>query len=82
VRAVSGANAVVVEKYSYDGFGGPTIYDSNDSQTSIGNPYMFTGRRCEHGIYQSKEHSYWDEAWQLLDWAMDLLKQKRAEKKK
>ena len=45
-----------VETYEYDAFGDVSIYDPNDTlltQSAIGNPYMFTGRRfdSESGLY-------------------------------
>jgi RHS repeat-associated protein len=41
VAALSDVNNVVVERYSYDVFGEPNI------TSSVGNPYMFTGRRLD-----------------------------------
>jgi len=51
VAALSDVNNVTVERYSYDVFGAPTIYDVNSSeisQSAIGNPYMFTARRADN----------------------------------
>jgi len=51
VAALSDVNNVIVESYSYDVFGAPTIYDCNSSPISlsaIGNPYMFTARRADN----------------------------------
>ncbi|RLC79144.1 MAG: hypothetical protein DRJ03_24020 [Chloroflexi bacterium] len=50
VAAISNANGNLVEKYVYDVFGSFTIYDANDTQlteSSVGNPYYFTGRRYD-----------------------------------
>jgi RHS repeat-associated protein len=50
VAALSDAGANMVESYSYDVFGAPTIYDENQteiSQSAVGNPYMFTARRAD-----------------------------------
>jgi len=50
VAALSDANGTVVEKYEYDVFGGTTIKDANEtvvSESQIGNPYGFTGRRLD-----------------------------------
>jgi len=46
------------------------------------NPLFVIGQLYEHGIYQLKKYSYGDEAGQLLDLALDLLKEKYAEKDK
>jgi len=48
VVALSDVNKVIVEQYSYDVFGEP------DATSSIGNPYMFTGRR-----YDSETANYY-----------------------
>ncbi len=45
VVALSDANSDIVEQYSYDVFGEPTIYDANNqilSTSDYNNPYMFT----------------------------------------
>ncbi len=50
VAALSDANGTVVEKYEYDVFGGTTIKDASDNvltESAIGNPYGFTGRRLD-----------------------------------
>jgi len=52
-----------VEKYSYDVLGEPTIRDVNDqilTTSDCGNPYMFTGRRCdpESGLYYYRARYY------------------------
>ena len=54
VVALSNAAGNVVESYSYDVFGRP------DTTSSIGNPYMFTGRRLdtETGLYYYRFRYY------------------------
>jgi len=50
VAALTDANAAVIEKYEYDVFGGTTIKDASDNvltESAIGNPYGFTGRRLD-----------------------------------
>ena len=50
VIALSDANTDIVERYSYDVFGKPTIRDANDqilTTSDYSNPYMFTGRRYD-----------------------------------
>ena len=50
VVALSNANSEVVETYSYDVFGQPTIRNANDNiiaDSNFGNPYMFTSRRID-----------------------------------
>jgi len=50
VAALSDTSANVVETYSYDVFGGTTIKDASDNvltESAIGNPYGFTGRRLD-----------------------------------
>jgi RHS repeat-associated protein len=63
VAALSDVNNVVVESYSYDVFGAPTIYDANEteiSKSTIGNPYMFTARRAddETALYYYRARYY------------------------
>jgi len=63
VAALSDVNNVIVERYSYDVFGAPTIYDVNSSeisQSAIGNPYMFTARRAddETALYYYRARYY------------------------
>jgi len=46
VRALSDADGVVIETYSYDVFE-PTILDTNDEiqdKSQVGNPYLFSDR--------------------------------------
>jgi len=54
VAALSDVNSVIVERYSYDVFGEP------NTTSSIGNPYMFTGRRfdSETSIYYYRTRYY------------------------
>jgi RHS repeat-associated protein len=63
VAALSDVNNVIVESYSYDVFGAPTIYDANEteiSKSAIGNPYMFTARRAddETALYYYRARYY------------------------
>ena len=51
VAALSNVNGEIVERYSYDVFGEPTIRDANNaviSESAVGNSYMFTGRRWDN----------------------------------
>jgi RHS repeat-associated protein len=54
----------VVELYEYDVFGKPTIWDMSTldivGQSTLGNPYMFTGRRLdgETGLYYYRFRYY------------------------
>ncbi len=54
VVALSDVNNMVVERYSYDVFGEPNV------SSSIGNPYLFTGRRYdpEAGLYYYRARYY------------------------
>ena len=63
VIALSDENGDLVESYSYNVFGSPTIYDGDGEEISvsaIGNPYMFTGRRYEQetGLYYYRLRDY------------------------
>jgi RHS repeat-associated protein len=73
VIALSNINGDIVEAYSYDVFGTPTIYtaagadglwrttdDTTASVSAIGNPYLFTGRRFddETGLYYYRARMY------------------------
>jgi hypothetical protein len=47
VVALSDMNSVLVERYTYDIFGRPTIRDANGleiAESAFSNPYLFTGR--------------------------------------
>lgn len=63
VVALSDSSGSIVERYSYDVFGKPTITDSDDNEisaSSVGNPYMFTGRRYddETSLYYYRARYY------------------------
>ena len=64
VVALSDVNGTIVESYEYDVFGEPTIYDyaahQEVEESSVGNPYMFTGRRfdSETGLYYYRARYY------------------------
>ncbi len=63
VIALSDDTGNIVEKYSYDVFGKPTIYDANNSGvsvSSVANPFMFTGREydAETGNYYYRARYY------------------------
>ena len=49
--ALADQNGIVVERYEYDAYGKPTIYNADFTQTysdsQYGNSYMFTGRRLD-----------------------------------
>ena len=48
VTELSDQSGALVERYEYDVYGAPTIFDSNDTKltaSSIETPYLFTGRR-------------------------------------
>jgi len=53
----------VVEKYTYDAFGKPTVFDAYGnvlSQSAVGNRFMYTGREWipELGIYDYRHRMY------------------------
>jgi RHS repeat-associated protein len=63
VTALSDSNGDIVEKYSYDVFGTPTIRDTQNailSTSAYGNPYFFTGRAydAETGLYYYRARYY------------------------
>jgi RHS repeat-associated protein len=63
VVALSDENAMIIERYTYDVFGEPTILAPNGEPRTIssyGNPYMFTGRRFddETGLYYYRFRYY------------------------
>jgi len=73
VIALSNIDGEIVEAYSYDVYGTPTIYtspgadgiwrtadDATDDESAIGNPFMFTGRRydAESGLYYYRARMY------------------------
>ncbi len=52
VAAITDATGTVVERYAYSAYGGPLFLDANANllnpqATTIGNPYLFTGRRLD-----------------------------------
>ncbi len=57
VVSVTNSTGAVVERYDYDAFGKPTVYDGSFTMLSggsaIGNPYLYTGREYdkETGLY-------------------------------
>ncbi len=55
VTEVTNSAGTVVENYTYDAYGNPSVTSS-----TIGNPYMFTGRRWdeETGIYYYRARQY------------------------
>jgi RHS repeat-associated protein len=57
VIALSDVNSVIVERYSYDVFGGP------NTTGTIGNPYLFTGRRYDNETdlyyYRARYYDYY-----------------------
>lgn len=63
VTELADSAGAVVEKYEYDAYGKPSIFDgSNNSlpESAIGNVYMFTGRRFdkESGLYYYRARYY------------------------
>jgi RHS repeat-associated protein len=63
VVALTNSSGNVVEQYSYDVFGKPTIRDENNSVisvSSVANPYMFTARRydSETELYHYRARYY------------------------
>jgi RHS repeat-associated protein len=63
IVALSDMNNVLVERYTYDVFGQPTIRDVNGTEiasSAVGNPYAFTGRRYdpEAGLYYYRTRYY------------------------
>ncbi|MEE8208765.1 MAG: RHS repeat-associated core domain-containing protein, partial [Nitrosomonadaceae bacterium] len=71
VVALSNANATIVEKYEYKVFGAVTMYDINDvevSESSVNNPYFFTGRRLdeESDLYYYRARYYSPEIGRFL----------------
>ncbi|MCB9748004.1 MAG: hypothetical protein H6755_06320 [Candidatus Omnitrophica bacterium] len=63
VSEMTDNTGAVVESYTYDAFGNPSIFDASHQQlatSNINNPYMFTGRRWdeETGIYYYRARQY------------------------
>lgn len=50
IKDITNSSGAIVEKYKYDVYGQPFIFDGSDtplSESAIGNSYMFTGRRFD-----------------------------------
>ncbi|MFH1146225.1 MAG: RHS repeat-associated core domain-containing protein [Pseudomonadota bacterium] len=63
VVALTDSTGGIVEQYKYDVYGQPAIYDGAGNaiaESSLGNPYMFTGREFdkETGIYYYRARYY------------------------
>ncbi len=63
VTELSDQSGALVERYEYDVYGAPTIFDSNNTPltaSAIENPYLFTGRRYdpESGNYYYRARIY------------------------
>ena len=63
VSDITDANGTTVESYQYDVYGRATILDAYGHQiveSSVGNPYMFTGRRydADSGLYYYRARYY------------------------
>jgi len=63
VSALSDEDGNIIEKYRYDVFGAPRIYDADDVKidaSGVSNPYMFTARRFdeETGLYYYRSRYY------------------------
>ncbi|NRF68874.1 RHS repeat protein [Aquincola sp. S2] len=70
VAAVTDAAAAVIERYAYDAYGLPAVYDGNGNaiaanpwgtpHSTIGNPWLFTGRQFdeESGLYHYRARTH------------------------
>ena len=63
VVALSNNSGNAAESYAYTPFGTPTIYNTAGqpiSTSTVGNPYMFTGRRYDEqsGLYYYRARMY------------------------
>jgi len=63
VKEITDSTGSTVEKYRYDVYGQPAIFDGSDNpltESAIGNSYMFTGRRYdkESGLYYYRVRYY------------------------
>jgi len=63
VSALSDEDGNIIEKYRYDVYGAPRIYDADDVKidaSGVSNPYMFTARRYdeETGLYYYRARYY------------------------
>jgi len=66
--ALAGSSGTVVERYEYDAYGNPTIWNADftteRANSNYGNPYLFTGRRVDIMDFRnvsntnSKENEY------------------------
>ncbi|WP_415909196.1 RHS repeat-associated core domain-containing protein [Oleiharenicola sp. Vm1] len=62
VYAVTSAAGLVLERYLYDPFGAPAIYDANwygRAATVIGNPWLFTGQEWRDDLQLSNYKARW-----------------------
>lgn len=71
VVALSDSSGNIVERYTYDVFGEPNVWDANGDAlavSSVGNPYMFTGRRfdTETGLYYYRARYYYPKLGRFL----------------
>ncbi len=64
VVSVTNSTGTAVERYDYDAFGKPTVYDGSFTLlaggSAIGNPYLYTGREYdkETGLYYYRARYY------------------------
>ena len=61
VTALTNSDGVIIEQYSYDAFGKPTIKDANGSVLAVSmTPFLFTGREydSETGLYHYRSRAY------------------------
>ncbi len=63
VVALTDGGGSVVERYSYEAYGAPTIYDpawNTRTATAVGNHYLYTGRfwDSESGLYYNRARYY------------------------
>ena len=64
VTEISDESGALVERYEYDVYGRPQIFDNAENlltESSVGNPYLFTGRRfdqeCGNYYYRARVYS-------------------------
>ena len=81
VVALSDENGDLVESYSYNVFGEPTIYDGNGDEISasaVNNPYMFTSRRYDEdtSLYYYRLRDYKSRPWPLFAERSDWLRRR------
>ncbi|MDZ7617057.1 MAG: RHS repeat-associated core domain-containing protein, partial [Patescibacteria group bacterium] len=65
VAALTDVSGTVVERYAYSAYGKPLFLDAaanplDPQESTIGNPYLFTGRRLdpETGLYYYRARMY------------------------